>query len=488
MQTPRLTRILVGIIVFLSLLWGCSDSSDFSERSATALNAVTVTGPITAGGEPATSSPLDLTAAGYIEEEFFYEGDAWSYRFLQEPAGDGRWDVAQNDTAAFKTRLLVRRPVSAEAFSGVVFVEWLNVTGAFDLDGDWLQAAPLLLREGHAWVGVSVQSTGVNGGQSVLEEIGSGEGLVGSNPERYGTLFHPGDEYAFDMFSQAADALTAGAGPAPLGSLQPSELIAFGPSQSAAFLTTYVNAVHSQAQRYDGIILHSRPGLAAPLDGDVAEDSLAVIQVRTDLTEPVFIIQAENDLTALNYLPARQPDSDTVKLWEIAGVAHADTWVLAEITGAPVTPQEGAAILGCDRPINDGSHREIFRAGVDHMVRWVREGEPPPAAPGLEIASSSPPEVARDDSGIALGGLRHPDVEVPVAALSGEAGNEGITCFLFGSTRPFEVFELAARYASTADYHAQYRAAAEVAVEAGYLLPEEAEALVTRAEARDLGF
>jgi hypothetical protein len=478
---------MLGISVTLLLLGGCSDSSDpfIDEPLAT---SVTVTGPVTAGGEPSTASPLDLAAAGYIEQEFFYEGEASSFRFLGEPGADGRWNVVRGDTAAYKTRLLVRRPLRTEEFSGVVFVEWLNVTGAMDLDGDWLLAAPLFLREGHAWVGVSVQSVGVNGGESVLEEIEAGDGLVGGNPERYGTLFHPGDEYSFDMFTQAADALSQPDGPAPLGPLEPNELIATGPSQSAYYLSTYVNAIHPLARRFDGIILHSRPGSSAPLGGDVGADSLTAVQVRTDLDEPVFTIQTETDLTALGFLPARQPDSDTVRLWEIAGVAHADTWVLVDVIGTPVTPEGGAGLLGCSQPINDGSHREIFRAGVDHMVRWVRSGEAPPVSPRLEIAAFDTPEIARDEAGLALGGIRHPDVDVPVAALSGDAKDEGIACFLFGSTRPFEMFELAARYSSTSDYHAQYRDAAATTVAAGFLLPEEAELLVSRAEQRDLGF
>jgi len=40
---------------------------------------------------------------------------------------DGRWSFAPNTTAAYRTRVIVRRPVNAAQASGTVIVEWLNV-------------------------------------------------------------------------------------------------------------------------------------------------------------------------------------------------------------------------------------------------------------------------------------------------------------------------------------------------------------------------
>ena len=46
----------------------------------------------------------------------------------------------------------------------------------------------------------------------------------------------------------------------------PQHVVALGESQSAMFLTTYINAVDPLAQVYDGFLVHSRFGSAAPLD------------------------------------------------------------------------------------------------------------------------------------------------------------------------------------------------------------------------------
>ena len=73
------------------------------------------------------------------------------------------------------------------------------------------------------------------------------------DPVRYGDLAHPGDAYSFDIFSQAG-LLAAGAGVEDvLGGLVAERVIALGESQSAGFMTTYVNAVHPLAGVYDGV-------------------------------------------------------------------------------------------------------------------------------------------------------------------------------------------------------------------------------------------
>src|SRR5262245_376465 len=74
----------------------------------------TVTGPIpgVTPGDPSHNYPffatdVDLASRGYIEQEFFIEGTA---------AG-----------AAYRSRIVVRRPASPLAFNGTAVVEWYNV-------------------------------------------------------------------------------------------------------------------------------------------------------------------------------------------------------------------------------------------------------------------------------------------------------------------------------------------------------------------------
>ncbi len=105
----------------------------------------------------------------------------------------------------YRTRIIVRVPTSAQKFNGTLLVEWFNVTTGSDTDPVLAYAGNELTRAGYGWVGVSVQKVGVSGGGALLPvgAIAAG-GLVGTDPARYGSLHHPGDQYALDIYSQVA--------------------------------------------------------------------------------------------------------------------------------------------------------------------------------------------------------------------------------------------------------------------------------------------
>jgi hypothetical protein len=117
-------------------------------------------------GDPPAVVPLayDLRSLGYVEEEYELQGDAVCFRLVSDPTEDGCWDAEPDDTAGYRTRLLVRRPADESRFSGTVLVEWLNVSGGFDAAPEWSFLHRRLVRRGDAWVGVSAQRVGIHGG------------------------------------------------------------------------------------------------------------------------------------------------------------------------------------------------------------------------------------------------------------------------------------------------------------------------------------
>lgn len=96
-----------------------------------------ISGPITGGKHGwAFARPLiDLKAKGYVEEEFFLEGEATTY--AQTPGTewgrDGKWKVEPKGKIPFKTRLLVYRPADPNTFNGTAVVCWNNVTAGYEL-------------------------------------------------------------------------------------------------------------------------------------------------------------------------------------------------------------------------------------------------------------------------------------------------------------------------------------------------------------------
>jgi alpha/beta hydrolase family protein len=458
-----------------------------------------LTGPISSPGMAFITPPgnLDLAAAGYVEEEFFVEGTARAFSAAGAFLSDGRWAVAPAGSAPYRTRILVRRPTSPRTFNGVVIVEWLNVSGGVDAAPDWTFAHTLLMRKGYAWVGVSAQLVGVEGGSSPL---GLNLSLKAVNPARYGSLSHPGDSFSYDMFSQVGEAIRNPSGLPPLGPLRPRRVIAIGESQSAGRLVTYVNAVHPLARVYDGFLIHSRGGAGAPLSqppqATVGTPSPSL--VRDDLDEPVLIFETETDLITLGYFAARQPDGGKVRTWEVAGTAHDDAYGLAvgpDDPGPaaldtsylpPVTSIFG--VLTCAEPINAGPQHYVLSAAVDRLTTWVKRGRiRGRSAPRLDVAAGPPPSIMRDARGNGLGGIRTPQLDVPIATLSGLGQPPGGFCAIFGTTVPFDTATLSTLYPSHAGYVTAIAKAAGKAVRARHLLRADAPAIRAAAMASNVG-
>jgi Alpha/beta hydrolase domain len=315
--------------------------------------------------------------------------------------------------------------------------------------------------------------------------------LKKTDPERYACLDHPGNAFSFDIFAQVGRLAREEGG--VLGPLRASRVLAAGQSQSAAHLVTFVNAVAPVAGGYDGYLIHGRPGGPAFLDGTRREPRKGRVRIRTDGDAPVITVQSETDVAGLlRSAGSRQPDGERFRLWEVAGAAHADTYTIdaAFRDDGSRRPDELAAMLaprsaplgtGFPLPINSGPQQHyVAQAAVAALDRWVRTGTAPASADRLELEPGEPVRLRVDGHGIAAGGVRTPWVDVPVAVLSG-LGQEAApgAALLFGSTRPFGGAALRRLYPRGADdYLPAFRAAAERAVAAGFLLAGDLDEMV----------
>jgi hypothetical protein len=439
--------------------------------------------PICSGpvpGKPvSTLGAFDLDRLGYLAQEWFLSGTASSWRSAGELGDDGRWAVAAAGSAPFTTRLLVCRPADPHRFNGTVVVEWLNVSGGGDGSPDWFFLHRHLVREGAAWVGVSAQKAGIDGGGL----FDSGQHLKNVAPERYEALTHPGDAFSFDIFSQAGSALRVAAG--PLADLDVETLLAVGESQSAIFLVTYVNAVDPQTGIYDGFLIHGRGATGASLEGEMRarNASSSGHRIREDARVPVITVQSETDVMMFAGARARQPDSDRFRLWEIAGAAHFDTYglVAAHRDDGSLPASELAALLAptdevmgqkAASLVNSGPQQHyVLNAAIAHLLAWVRQGSLPPSADRLATTAGDEPALALDELGIARGGVRTPWVDVPVAVLSGLGQKGAVFTVLFGVTRPFDDEVLRRLYPNGREqYLAAFERCLDEAIASGFIL------------------
>ena len=453
-----------------------------------------IEGPIDAGnGEVVLIPPIfDLSVVGYVEEEFFLSGEATSYTSAEELTEDGFWEVVPDSQAPYATRVVVRIPTSAAKFDGTVVVEWFNVSGGLDAAPDWTFTHNQLIRAGSIWVGVSAQEDGIEGGGN---SMGAMMALKNVDSVRYGPLDHPGDDFSYDIFSQAGAAVWFAADEI-LGGLKPSLVIAAGESQSAFRLSTYINGIAPLVDVFDGYFVHSRGAKGAPLGPGVVAPSPCF--TRTDLEVPVLVLSTETDLVdgLLGYVHARQPDGPWFAGWEVAGTAHVDAYGLGigdDDDGTGIAdlalfeamldpPSTGYfGVFTCDLPINTGPQTYVARAAMAALVGWAREGEVPPTMPRLELTDSLK-EFVRDDAGNAVGGIRTPHVDVPLAALSGLGQAGGSFCILFGTTAPLATEELAALYPDHETFTKQWNLSLDAAVTAGAILEADKSNLQVAAE------
>lgn len=424
----------------------------------------------------------DLADVGYRVEEFFVSGTATSF-------------AGPTETAEYTTRIAALMPTDPGRFSGTVVVEWLNVSGGIDAPAVWFMAHREVIRAGHGYVVVSAQRVGVEGGDS----LGMDLSLKTQNAERYSALHHPGDAFSFDMYSHAGR-LVRQRSSVLLGGAEPKMVLAVGESQSAAFLTTYINAVDRSAAVYDGFLVHSRFGGAASLDGGsfLGESDEPVPFIR-ELRVPVLTVITETDLVGKvrsGYHAARQPDAELLRTWEIPGTAHADNYTnkvgfvdsgLAPLDALVAGYAPTNSLMGKDLPyfINFGpQHHYVLQAALARLVEWVAGGGAPPSAPPLDLSDDAEPRLLCDDQGIATGGVRTPWVDIPVAWTSGLADAEDVMGLLFGCGEPFSAEKLAALYPDGADeYLRRFGASLDTAIGAGFLLAADREEILALAAA-----
>jgi Alpha/beta hydrolase domain len=428
----------------------------------------TIEGPI---AETPTShifmrTNVPLSNYGYTEEEFFISGTGSTYN-TGGAVGETGTKVTtggpnENGTYPFKTRIVVRRPINPANFNGKVMAEWQNVTAGFDLEPLWDGDPYAMMKAGYVYVAVDAQPVGVTG-------------LKKYNSERYGSLeVGPSNGVlAFDVYAAALKAIRGdGVGPQPLGNLTPAvtNVTASGASQSCSELATYYNKV-------------------APLQ-EVANDFLltdCTSALRSD--RPAKVLRVISEFEGKLEQPAAEFSNPAERYWEAAAGSHVPSMVQAN-WGPLINRDEGPAEAECSATpvLSTVSWPYSVDAGLGELTSWQEGGSPPPAVPEDEYVNSK--TLKRNSLGIALGGLRLPEVEVPVVLDLAENSAHAAPnpypfsafCTLYGQHQNFSEETLDSLYGNYQEYVEKAELSAQKMVTEGLLLPEGARRIVDQAE------
>jgi hypothetical protein len=437
---------LVGLVVLTML---CATTA--AGAAPNDVPTPTVSGPVANDlSRPFFSTDLDLASAGYVEEEYFLEGNA--RRYVQGIA---------TGTGPYKTRMVVRRPASSKAFNGVVVLEWYNVTAGYEQEYDWFASHEHLIREGYAWIGVSSQTVGI----VALKQF---------NAARYGPLGITDDELSEDIYSQAARSLQVRNGPSPLGALKPRLLIASGHSQSTVKLVGYYNTIQPQHGLFGGFLMRG-----------------GQTELRTDLPTKVMRVYSESDrgpevMAASGHLDDA-PDTDVYRRWDVAGTSHASYYEKQQGNYYQQRDRGSTTPADCLKPpFAQIPYHYAHNVAYDYLVRWAQGGAAPPKAPRFQTEADGV-TLQRDAQGFVVGGLRLPQLVVPRALDTGTNAGPGF-CFLYGSHEPYDQTKLQQLYPTRGDYVSKMDAAVVATHAAGFLVAADARETCREARAADFGW
>jgi hypothetical protein len=488
---PHIHRILRSAFITLAgvlvALTAAGQSARVPVPRATALPTTAQSYPFAAIDH--AMHPFDLGRAGYVEEEFLVSGTANVYDW-----GTDRALKVVTADAPYTTRILVRRPRSASAFSGAVIVEPLYTPRRWDWPMMWGYLRDGMIARGDVWVGVTMPGANI-------------AGLKRFNAERYAPLSFanptpdavcPGTQnksdlepgLRWDALSQVAALLKSSVAGRPLSDLRVAAVYL---TVQAGDLTTYMNAIQPVARVYDGFLARA-PFNLTPINRCApaarADDPRQIVR---NVGVPVIAVAGEGDL--VNTYAFRRDDSDAVadryRLYEVAGAGHIDRFAYLGFPSLQDQTAAGNAQGTVEWPFNapctppvplmeESVLRVVYDVALDALDAWSRRNVVPKKAPRIETRPGATGgfTVVADDLGNSRGGVRTTYVDVPVARYVTSSPGPG-NCPEIGHTERFDAARLQMLYGSFDAYAAKARASIAKLSADGWLTKADAQRMTT---------
>jgi hypothetical protein len=476
-------RLVSAVLAVAGIALLFAPNSAFGAGPAVPVPAVTGPIPVTEDSYPFLATDIDLSKYGYVEEEYFIEGDAYRYSTTGGPEVTGtRLETGgPNDdgTYPFKTRIVVRRPANPADANGTVLAEWYNVTAFRDIEWNWFGDPEFMLDNGYTFVGVSAQNVGMTGLYAFDNPRYGGLTVNGGGTVPTGKIdpgcvdfvtvpdvrcpTHDSDALSYDIFGAAINAVKDNrTGGDPLPGFAPDTVIASGESQSCSRLSSHYNKIEPLQDIVDAYLLTV---CGSQLRADRPEKAIRIISETENRTQR----------TEVNF-----PDNGSLRHWEVAGGSHLPRMAwdrVADVLNRDFLP----ITVGCQKfPLSLVQWPFTVNRAIKGLEDWVSDDtDAPPIAP--RGVYSDPSTLVRDQYGIAEGGIRYPELTVPTGTNDGvnspgTGGNPLFNgfCGLLGSNTLFERSTLDSLYTDHADYVNQYSDAVDAFVATDFMLAEDA--------------
>ena len=287
----------------------------------------------------------------------------------------------------------------------------------------------------------------------------------------------------WDILSHVGALLKEGAQSSPLPGFEVEHVYMSGYSQSGVEIATYASAIHPTARMsdgtpiYDGYLVMARAASMTTLDSGAA--ALPAFEQRPmgPVDVPVVELLTESDVQGFSDPAYTNPGGATVRRDD--SDAEDDRYRLYEVPGSAHAPM----IPGCSGGGTTFPVGYFIRGAYANVVAWAEDGSAPPTADRIEtVRVDVVSELGRDEYGNALGGVRSPWVDVPIARFA-PTDTPGPLCGLAGVETPLDPATLGTLYDDADDYLAEFGTSLQETIDAGFLLEADAEEIEADARA-----
>jgi len=322
-----------------------------------------VSGPVTGPGTmyesvQSLAPGKELSNFNYEAKEYFVSGTA-----------NGR---------PYKTRVVVRKPVSSARFNGLVLAEPMHPSGS-----------------AHMFEFTSIY--GMSTGYIAVDMlIGGMQQVIDHNPERYKD-FRIEPSQNNEVIAQIGSLMRAKQSSSPLAGLAVRKMILAGTSATAGTLINYLPA-H---------MVYRTPDMQRIFDGFMPTSNGSVIR---QIDVPLIHVPTMLEVRGANVTGRQDGDApgDQYRVYEFPGMGHVDSRDNVRLIPNP-----------CKYPTNQFPAQAFMSVALHHLFQWVDKGIVPPGADRIwkdrnEKNDGSP--MVMDEHGNPRGGVRNTYVDVPTAS------------------------------------------------------------------------
>ncbi len=306
----------------------------------------------------------------------------------------------------------------------------------------------------------------------------------------------------WDMLNQTGLLLkTPASSDNPLADFNVERIIMVGYSQSAGYQVTHANSFYSMAITpyglpiIDGYFISAGGATAKHVTGPTATtpESLPFGDARNKLLSnaPSSRFQTQTEVVGFGAFVVRQSEADNpmMRFYEMAGGSHVDAQINV-VGGQALVRDLGLAPSFCPNPsvpYNPIIIGFVQSALLDGLGQWISYGTEPPASRFMDLLfPGGVAEIALDANGNAIGGVRPPQLDVPLGTYLPNNSGPGF-CFLFGGFMPFDDDTLSSLYPNHGRYVNQIVRAIKDSEKESFLLREDAATQRRDAAASDVG-